>query len=62
MYDAVSESYIFVVVLCILGDNVCASELLNHLGSKVKKLCRFYVVNIVRSIFRSHQAFVMFCA
>ena len=37
MYDACSrrEVYVIAPVLCVLCDNVRASELLNHLGSKV---------------------------
>ena len=48
VFDALTESEIFVVapVLCVLCDNVRASELLNHLGSKAKKLCRFCMVRV----------------
>ena len=43
LYDALTVKDVFVValVMCALCDNVRASELLNHLGSKANKLCRF---------------------
>ena len=46
MFDALSKREVFVVapVMCILADNVRASELLTHLGSKASKLCRFCMV------------------
>ena len=46
VFDAFSGSDIFIVtpVLCVLCDNVHVSELLGHLGSKAKKLCRFCMV------------------
>ena len=48
VYDSVFERDVVVVapVLCLLCDNVRASELLNHLGSRAKKLCRICNVNL----------------
>ena len=48
VFDALSQSYIFVIapVICVLCDNVRASELLNHMGSKANKLCRFCMVSL----------------
>ena len=48
LFDSLSQSYTLVVapLLCVLGDNVRASELLNHLGSKARKLCRFCMVRL----------------
>ena len=37
-------------VLCCLCDNVRAAELINHLGSKATKLCRFCMVSFRKSI------------
>ena len=47
MFDAYCNSMVYVIapVLCALCDNVRASELLQHLGSKGKKLCRFCMVS-----------------
>lgn len=49
MYDALLKKEVLVIspVLCILCDNVRASELLNHLGSTAKKLCRKCMVSTV---------------
>ena len=50
MFDAELGTPVFVIapVICILCtcDNVRASELLNHLGSKAKKLCHFCMVSL----------------
>ena len=48
LYDALTAKDVFVVapVMCALCDNVRASELLNHLGSKANKLCRFCDVSL----------------
>ena len=48
MYDAYlgKEVYVLAPVLCVLCDNVRASELLHHLGSKAVRLCRFCMVSI----------------
>ena len=42
MYDAAMEQNVLVVapVLCIMADNVRASELSNHLGCSANKYCR----------------------
>lgn len=47
MYDALSKSDVLVVspVICAACDNVRASELVNHLGSKANKLCRICMVS-----------------
>lgn len=47
-YDSVLQRDVFVLapVLCLLCDNVRASELLNHLGSKAVKLCRLCNVSL----------------
>ena len=47
MYDALSKADVLVVapVICAACDNVRASELINHLGSKATKLCRLCMVS-----------------
>ena len=47
MFDAFSGNVVYVIapVLCALCDNVRASELLQHLGSKAIRLCRFCMVS-----------------
>ena len=48
MFDACTQREVLVVapVICCLCDNVRASELLNHLGSKAVKFCRFCMVGL----------------
>ena len=48
-YDAFLKSDVFLIapIICCLCDNVRASELINHLGSKAIKLCRFCMVRII---------------
>lgn len=45
-YDTFLKQEVIVVapLLCILADNPCASELLNHLGGAAKKYCRICMV------------------
>ena len=49
VYDAYLKQEVLAVapVLCILGDNPRASELLNHQGSTARKFCRMCMVNAV---------------
>ena len=51
MFDASLQREILLIapVICCLCDNVRASELINHLGSKAKKLCRFCMVRAYMS-------------
>ena len=52
-YDAYLKQEILAVapVLCKLGDNPCASELLNHQGSTARKFCRMcLLVNAVLGV------------
>ena len=47
MYNALSKADVIVVapVTCAACDNVRASELVNHLGSKATKLCHLCMVS-----------------
>ena len=47
MFDALTNSEVLVIapVICALCDNVRASEIVNHLGSKAKRLCRICMVS-----------------
>ena len=47
MYDSYLDTMVFVIlpVVCLLCDNVRASELLNHRGSRADKLCRMCMVS-----------------
>lgn len=46
VFDIVNNQEILLIapVLCCLCDNVRAAEIVNHLGSKALKLCRFCMV------------------
>lgn len=46
MFDSVMKANVLVIapVICLLCDNVRASELLNHSGSSAVKLCRMCMV------------------
>lgn len=46
VYDAATQQNVFVVagVICALCDNVRASELVNHLGSRANMFCRMCMV------------------
>ena len=48
VYDSFLEADVLVIapVICLLCDNVRASELLNHQGSTAVKLCRLCMVTI----------------
>ena len=48
MYDSFLETDVLAIapVICLLCDNVRASELLNHQGSTAVKLCRLCMVSI----------------
>ena len=52
IYDSLLKRNIIIIapVLCFLCDNVRASELLNHLGSKAKKFCRICMVCILIAV------------
>lgn len=45
-YDSYLKTEVFVIapVICLLCDNVRASEILNHRGSRAIKLCRMCMV------------------
>ena len=47
MYDAYLQKKVLVIapLLCILADNVRASELVNHMGSAANKYCRICQVS-----------------
>ena len=49
VYDAYLKQEVLAVapVLCILGDNPRASELVNHQGSTARKFCRMCLVSAV---------------
>lgn len=46
VYDAFLESNVLVVapLMCLIGDNPRASELMNHLGGAARKYCRMCMV------------------
>ena len=48
MFDAMTKQEVLVVapVLCIMADNVRASELTNHMGSSANRYCRMCLVHI----------------
>lgn len=48
-FDALLKQPVIVVapLMCILGDNPRASEILNHLGSSARKYCRMCMVSCV---------------
>ena len=52
VYDAFLKTQVLLIshVLCALCDNVRASELVNHLGSRAKFLCRKYMVKLISYI------------
>ena len=45
-YDAMLQSNVYVIapVMCALCDNARGSELVNHMGSRAKQLCRICMV------------------
>lgn len=49
VYDAFLKTQVLLIshVLCALCDNVRASELVNHLGSRAKFLCRKCMVKLI---------------
>ena len=50
VYDSVMKQKVIVIspVLCILGDNVRASEVVNHLGSRANLPCRICMVRVLK--------------
>ena len=47
LYDSLLQKDVMVIapVMAVLCDNACASELLNHLGSRATKFCRQCMVS-----------------
>ena len=57
-YDVLLDQPVLVVapLMCIMADNPCASELVNHLGSAAKKYCHMCMV---RKLYYIHILFVV---
>ena len=61
VYDAFLQTRVLLIapVLCALCDNVRASEILSHLGSRAKFLCRKCMIILIMLLLYSHDTAII---